>query len=158
MVTVDQRTPPTPAPGTDTAVTGLVEQIESTVALRLQLVTHEAVCRQVLAEVQGQVPIGCVLPAVRADRWRASVTDAIKGFESTRHRVRLDLVGMSLDEGMTIAEIARAWGVSRQLASRWVQEALALRGPCGASVDGPVDGRFAGSADGPTDGVPAPGR
>jgi hypothetical protein len=138
--------PPAHVPATDPTVEDLEELIESTVALRRQLVTHEAVCRRILAEVEDQVPIGCVLPAVRADRWRAAVTDAIKGFESTRHRVRLDLVGMSLDDGMTIAEIARSWGVSRQLASRWVQGAVALRGPCAGPFDGDFDGPFDGEA------------
>lgn len=139
-VTVDQRMPLGSATRTESAVADLEELIESTVALRHQLVTHEAVCRRILDEVRHEVAIGCVLPAVRADRWRAAVTDAMKGFEVTRHRVRLDLVGMSLDEGMTIAEIARSWGVSRQLASRWVQEALVLRGPCDGSGGGAFDG------------------
>ena len=132
------------------AAADLEELIESTVALRHRLVTHEVVCRRILAEVQHDTAIGCVLPAVRADRWRAAVTDAIKGFEASRHRVRLDLVGMSLDEGMTIAEIARSWGVSRQLASRWVHEALARTGAFGGTFDEALDGAF--------DEVRAPGR
>jgi len=136
-MTVDQGTRHVAAPPTESAVADLEELIESTVALRHRLVTHEAVCRRILDEVQHRAAIGCVLPAVRADRWRAAVTDAIKGFEVTRHRVRLDLVGMSLDEGMSIAEIARSWGVSRQLASRWAHEALVAREADEERDDGP---------------------
>ena len=113
---------------------GLEELLESTGELRRQLATHESTCRRVLAEVQGQVPIGCLLPAVGADTWRAAMTDAIKGFETSRHRARLALVAMSLDDGMSIAEIARSWGVSRQLASRWVHEAAA-RGDLVGRID-----------------------
>ena len=126
-MTIDERAPLAGAPLRDSAAVGLGELIESTEALRRQLDAHEAVCRSVLSDVQSRQPIGCVLSAARADNWRATVTDAIKGFETTRHHVRLVLVAMSLDDGMSIAEVARSWGVSRQLASRWVQEAAPLR-------------------------------
>jgi hypothetical protein len=126
-VTIDERLSLQADPLTVEAANGLEGLIESTVALRRELVTHEAVCRRVLSDVQVGLPMGCVLPAVAADTWRSALTDAIKGFEMTRHHARLVLVAMSLDEGCTIAEVARTWGVSRQLASRWVQEAASLR-------------------------------
>ena len=68
-----------------------------------------------------------MLPEVQADSWRAAVTDAIRGFEAARHRVRLLLVAIEVEEGRSIGEVARSWGVSRQLASRWVQESATLR-------------------------------
>jgi len=126
-MTIDERPALVGDPLHDAAVAGLEVLIESTVALRRQLDAHEAVCRRVLADVHDQVPMGCALPAARADTWRSGLTDAIKCFEGTRHRARLALVAMSIDEGSTIAEIARTWGVSRQLASRWVGELAAAR-------------------------------
>jgi|GEM_PF-1229533 len=130
MVTIGGRPSLTRDPLPDLAAAGLEGLIDSTVALRRELVTHEAVCRRVLSDVQGGIPMGCVLPAVQADNWRSAMTDAIKRFEMTRHHARLVLVAMSLDEGCSIAEVARTWGVSRQLASRWVQEAASLRPTC----------------------------
>ncbi len=106
---------------------GMEELIGSTVFLRRQLVTQEAVCRKVLSDVQDDVPVGCLLQEVHTDTWRPALTEAIKGFEIVRHRVRLVLVAMAIDEGMSIADIAKHWGVSRQLASRWVQECVAAR-------------------------------
>jgi transposase-like protein len=41
--------------------------------------------------------------------------------------VRLLLVAIEVEEGRSIGEVARSWGVSRQLASRWVQESAGLR-------------------------------
>lgn len=121
-MTIDDRPLPAREALHDAAAAGLKELIEATVALRQQLVTHEAVCRRVLADVEERVPVGSTLSTVGADTWRSAVTEAIQGFETTRRRSRLRLVAMSLDDGMSIAEVARAWGVSRQLASRWVQE------------------------------------
>ena len=126
-MTIDERSPISGDPLADLASAGLEGLIDSTMVLRRELVTHEAVCRRVLSDVQGGIPMGCVLSAVQAHNWRSAMTDAMKGFEITRHRARLVLVAMSLEEGCSIAEIARTWGVSRQLASRWVQEAVAMR-------------------------------
>jgi hypothetical protein len=126
-VTIDERMMLEADPLPVAAANGLEGLIESTVTLRRELESHEAVCRRVLSDVEGGLPMGCVLPAVQADTWRSALTDAIKGFEMTRHHARLALVAMSLEEGCTIAEVARTWGVSRQLASRWVQEAASLR-------------------------------
>ncbi len=95
--------------------------------LRSELNVHEVMCRRVLDEVRVDHEITGVLPEVQADSWRSAVTDAIRGFEAARHRVRLLLVAMEVEEGRSIGEVARSWGVSRQLASRWVQESAGLR-------------------------------
>ncbi len=129
-MTIDERMPLTGIPLRSSASSGLEELIEVTAALRRQLAVHESLCRRVLADVDGQVPVGRALTEVRADSWRSTVTTAIQEFEVTRHRARLALVAMSLQDGMSIAEIARAWGVSRQLASRWVQECRLLHPSC----------------------------
>ncbi len=136
-MTIDERML-TGDPLQDSAAHGLGELIESTVLLRRQLVTHEAVCRRILADVQEGMPIGAVLPSVRADSWRSALTGAMKAFESTRHQARLALVAMSVEEGTSIADIARSWGVSRQLASRWVQEAAALFPSADLFASGPL--------------------
>jgi len=110
-----------------TAADGIEELIGATSVLRSELNAHEATCRKVLDEVRVDHEITGVLPQVRADTWRSAVTDALRGFEAARHRVRLLLVAIEVEEGRTIGEVARSWGVSRQLASRWVQESAGLR-------------------------------
>jgi hypothetical protein len=102
--------------------------ISTTVFLRRQLVAHEEVCRRVVAGIEQGDPVACLLEDVRADSWRSMLTEAVKGFEVARHRVRLVLVAMAIEEGMSITDVARSWGVSRQLASRWVQESADLGG------------------------------
>jgi len=109
------------------AADGIEELIGATSVLRAELDAHEVTCHHVLDEVRIDQSITGVLPRVGAVAWRAGVTDAIRGFEAARHRVRLLLVAIEVDEGRSIGEIARSWGVSRQLASRWVQESAGLR-------------------------------
>ena len=109
------------------AADGIEELIGATSILRSELNAHEAICRKVLSEVRVDHEITGVLPEVRADTWRSAITDAIRGFEAARHRVRLLLVAIEVEEGRSIGEVAKSWGVSRQLASRWVQESASLK-------------------------------
>jgi len=54
---------------------------------------------------------------------RQSLSDGVAGFESTRHRFRLALVAVALDNGMSAVQIGEAFAFSRQLASRYLKEA-----------------------------------
>jgi len=54
---------------------------------------------------------------------RRNVTDAVAEFECARHRFRLALVAVGVDNGMSGAEIGQALSFSRQLASRYLKEA-----------------------------------
>ena len=69
--------------------------------------------------------IATTLAATRAGETRAGTNDALQVLESARHNSRLSIFAAGLDEGMTIGDLARAWGFSRQLASRYAKEARA---------------------------------
>ncbi len=56
---------------------------------------------------------------------RLALREAFDQFEHQRHRTRLALVRAGLEEGMTIGELGRAWGFSRQLAARYAKECRA---------------------------------
>jgi hypothetical protein len=56
---------------------------------------------------------------------RQSVSDGVAEFESARHRFRLALVAVALDNGMSAVQIGEAFAFSRQLASRYLKEARA---------------------------------
>ena len=49
---------------------------------------------------------------------RLTVSDRLNGIERARSVSRLSFWRLQLSEGKTIAEVARAWGFSRQLVSR----------------------------------------
>ena len=53
---------------------------------------------------------------------RRSMADAMTTFERNRHQGQKHFFRLLIAEGMTMADIARAWGISRQLVSRLVNE------------------------------------
>ena len=67
--------------------------------------------------------IATTLEASGAAETRAGANDVLQALESARHQSRLSIFAAGLDEGMTIGDLARAWGFSRQLASRYAKEA-----------------------------------
>ena len=60
-----------------------------------------------------------------AGKVRQAVSDAISEFEAARHRFRLALVALAVDNGMTARQIGEAFAFSRQLAGRYLKEARA---------------------------------
>ena len=63
-----------------------------------------------------------LLMAAGAAGTRQSLTESIDEFEKLRHASRLSLVAAGIEEGMTITAVGKAWGVSRQLASRMAKQ------------------------------------
>jgi hypothetical protein len=121
-MTVDERAAVATDPVREAAVARLGELIEAACSLREDLVVQEAICRRILDDVGNGLPVTESIPAAGVGEWRPVMTESVKGFEIVRHRARLELVAMAIGEGMTISDVARVWNVSRQLASRWVQE------------------------------------
>lgn len=71
--------------------------------------------------VEEGAPVAGVLRGAQADQTRQAMTAALDDFERCRHVSRLSLIAAELEEGSTINEISRTWGISRQLASRYVK-------------------------------------
>lgn len=69
--------------------------------------------------------VAVVLDDAHAAQTRQTLTAALDEFEQHRHRSRLSLTAAGIEEGMTINAVSRAWGISRQLASRDAKEARA---------------------------------
>jgi hypothetical protein len=51
------------------------------------------------------------------------MNDALARVEEIRHRIRLLVFAQGMEEGMSIGELGRRYGFSRQLASRYAKEA-----------------------------------
>lgn len=60
-----------------------------------------------------------------ADRSR-DLTQVMAEFEQSRREIRAAVAAAALAEGMTIAQVGEIFGVSRQLANRFVKEARHL--------------------------------
>ncbi len=97
--------------------------LESAKRLRADLRVKESAYRRTARLVEKGAPLDEVMEASGARSARQELTDAMAEFERHRHSTRICLTAAALEEGMTIGEIGRAWGFSRQLAARYAREA-----------------------------------
>ena len=75
----------------------------------LKLLDSDVSLRQALADLN------------TAER-RLRMTDMLNEFDECRHQLRISITAAGLEEGMSIGDIGRAFGVSRQLAARFAKE------------------------------------
>jgi len=72
-------------------------------------------------------PLPEAMTAVTAPEVLGDVARALKNLEETRHASRTAVFAVGMAEGVSIGELARLYGFSRQLAQRFAKEA---RGRC----------------------------
>ena len=97
--------------------------LEAAKDLHSSLRTGEAVYRKGLDSLREGVGVALAMDAVRAGAARTQLSECLEEFERCRHEVRLSLIVAGLDEGMSLGELGKAWGFSRQMASRYAEEA-----------------------------------
>jgi DNA-directed RNA polymerase specialized sigma24 family protein len=111
----------------DDAVRAIERTIEASVALRKNLQTGEIIGRKMIRKLTQGTPASQSVAASGANPAdvRQQTNELLNNFERCRRQMRMVFVLRSLDEGMTIGEVGRSLGVSRQLAARLVKEARA---------------------------------
>jgi hypothetical protein len=104
------------------ALAGLREFQQEAATLRTALRRYELVLGRVCRKVEQGAPLHDVMRKIGVSDLRADLVERLERFEEARHRMRVACFRMSLTEGLSIVDIARLWGISRQLASRLVNE------------------------------------
>jgi len=98
--------------------------MEEARALRKTLSAAEAHYRRARTLlVERRTPIQETLASVPTPAARKELTDAIARVEEARRRVRRASIVLGQKEGVSLGEMARLWGFSRQLAARYAKEA-----------------------------------
>ena len=77
-----------------------------------------------MATIAAGKAIEILVPPI-AGQIRQDLSLAVAEFEAARHRFRLALIALAIDHGMSAPDIGVAFSFSRQLASRYLGEALA---------------------------------
>jgi DnaJ-domain-containing protein 1 len=108
--------------------------LESAKALRAQLRTNEANYRKLRRLLDRGADMRTILDSIDAGSARQDLSDALDELERSRHEVKLLIATEGLRQGMSIGEIGRAWGVSRQLAARYAKEARQRSSDASASA------------------------
>jgi hypothetical protein len=99
------------------------ELIESTEQLVRMLRSTRTQNRKTRSRLEKGSSIRDVFSAIPTGDLRESFTQAMAEVESARHKVRKMTFARGLEEGMSISELGRIWGFSRQLAARYAKEA-----------------------------------
>ncbi len=79
--------------------------------------------RRVRSLVEEGRPVREVLSAIPTSAIRKMMTQQIEELEAVRHNVRKAVFALGLDEGLSIGELSRLMGFSRQLAATYAKEA-----------------------------------
>ena len=107
-------------------VEGLVRRNEELIAsakrLRSALTRFERVLATMNRLVEGGVPVVEALERVGGPHLRPETTEALDGFTDARHNARVAMFALGVDQGASLSDMARAFDISRQLASRLAAE------------------------------------
>jgi len=105
------------------ALAGLADFQNEAAALRQSLRHYETIIGQVRREVEHGTPLHEVMEKIGVAARRLDLVERLTRFEDARHRMRVACFRLSHLEGLNISDIARLWGISRQLAARFIKEA-----------------------------------
>jgi len=97
--------------------------IEAMSNLRLLLERREAVLRQALQVSEPAQDFTVALKDAQITEQREDLNEALFTLERCRRASRIASFRTALDHGVSINELSRIWGFSRQMASRYAKEA-----------------------------------
>jgi non-canonical (house-cleaning) NTP pyrophosphatase len=107
------------------AVQSVENLIHALADARAALRAAETALRRALKKVEGGADVATAIVAAQPSETRNTINEALTAVEHSRHEARRMAFAVALDQGMSIGELARAWGFSRQLAARYAKEARA---------------------------------
>jgi hypothetical protein len=106
----------------DAVIADVRRLMDSGQELRGQILESRKGFTRGLKLLEGGVPLSEALAELNTAERRLRMTELLAEFDDCRHRLRISITAAGLEEGMTIGDIGRAFGVSRQLAARFAKE------------------------------------
>ena len=107
----------------DEAVDALEGFISAVASARDELRRTERFLREVLRLVSEGHEVQSLILAKPPGGRRQAYQDALEEVNRSRHLARQKTFALALERGVSVSDLARAWGVSRQLAARYLKEA-----------------------------------
>lgn len=109
------------------SILSLRELEETVVRMQRQLKILEAALRRTHRLIAGGGMASDVVKIANVAEVRTATSAIMHEIQGARHRAQRAQFQLAAAEGTTMADIARAWGVSRQLVSRMVKEPMPRR-------------------------------
>ncbi len=104
------------------ALAGLRRFQDEAGCLRDALRGYESALDQVCRRIETGESLHLVMEQMGVSSLRADLVKRLTLFEAARHAMRIACFQMSLSDGLSIADVAELWGISRQLVSRMINE------------------------------------
>ena len=92
--------------------------------VRQRLLAAERTIRKGIKNLNAGESIESALIATRAAERRQDINEVLEVLQLARHNLRIAVIDAGLEEGMSLSEIARGFGISRQLVQRMAKEQL----------------------------------
>ncbi len=121
------------------AAESVKELIGALAAARAEMRKAEQSLQGALDRAAGNESLDSFMVVTQPARKREALIDALEHVNQCRHRTRAKIFALALDRGYSVSDMARAWGISRQLASRYVKESV--------STDEMIEPTVAGAGD-----------
>jgi DNA invertase Pin-like site-specific DNA recombinase len=96
--------------------------VEADAEVRRHLVASERVLKRGISRIEAGEEIASALAATQAADRREAVNVALESLALARHELRVAVLAAGLEEGMSLSEVARGFGISRQLVQRLAKE------------------------------------
>jgi hypothetical protein len=110
----------------DKAIEKVEQLLDALVNLRKATRASELATRRALKKAMEGADVASAVAQSQPADTRQTMNDALNAAEKARHDARLMVFAAGLEEGMSIGELGRMFGFSRQLASRYAKEARSL--------------------------------
>ncbi|MGH9207236.1 MAG: hypothetical protein ACRD1G_11845 [Acidimicrobiales bacterium] len=109
----------------DAAIGAIEQLIEANKEMRRSLQANEVLLRRARKLLEQGAGLKDTFEKVAPSDPRLAITAALQKLVKARHQLRLTVFAVGLEEGMTIGELSRFWGFSRQLGARYAKESRA---------------------------------
>jgi hypothetical protein len=107
---------------TDEAVQSVEQLLDALAEARKAIRATEVALRRALKKVEQGSDVATAIATAHPAETRQLVNDTLTAVEQCRHEVRRTVFGAALKEGISIGDLGRSWGFSRQMASRYARE------------------------------------
>ncbi len=106
----------------DEVVQAVQELIAAVAAARAEMRRAEQALRRVVGRIENGEAVESLIVLRPPAEKRKAFLESLEEVHRTRHTVRRKVFIHAQQRGVTVADLARAWGISRQLASRYLKE------------------------------------
>ena len=109
------------------AIRSVERVIEAMQALRCVLERREATLRRAISASEPVIDYAGAVKDAHVSEEQEDLREALFQLEQCRRESRIASFRSALDHGVSISELSRIWGFSRQMASRYAKEARGER-------------------------------